>query len=67
MYFSGGELRLRIETASDVEAYLMDLSFNIEGADELILQIRVSDLVVIIDVRRSTAQFHWAADGEMRP
>ena len=53
MYFRGGVLTLEIETASfDVEAFLMSLSFDIEGADQLLVDFHANDFIFTIDVRR---------------
>ena len=59
MYFRGGELRLKIETASfDLEAFLMDLSFNIEGGSKLFVDFFASDFIVQIDVNVSIITLH---------
>ena len=53
MYFRGQELNLTIETASfDVEAFLMSLSFDIQGADQLLVEFHANDFILPVDVRR---------------
>ena len=64
VYFRGGNLSLRIETASfDVEAFLMDFWFNIEGAEELIVALSASDFVAVIDVNASLTILHLLGVG----